>query len=170
MNHSVRALLLVVLLGSAAGGVGCATVRTRAPASIGVSVSNVVPTQATLLETTVAVTLRLTNESSQPLRISGGVFKLHLNGTYAGRAVTSEQLSIPALGTAAPTVTVYLENLVLMRKATELSNARVPVISYRLDCRFEAMDGEHPAQIDASTSGELDVSAFMPNAAAAPRS
>jgi LEA14-like dessication related protein len=151
---SGAAVLVAVLLFSSS----CAT----APHSAGLSVSvtNVLPTQASLLETSAALTLRFVNEGPAPLHLGGGVHRLYLNDSYVGRAVTNERLTVPGLGTATQTITVYLENLTLIRKVSELSNSAAPRIGYRLESKLHPIDERGFGNIATSTSGELDLSGF----------
>lgn len=111
------------------------------------------PLQASLLETTMAFTLRFTNEGTQPLTLVGSSHRLYLNGSYVGRAVSNERVTIPQLGTTTQTVVVYLENLALVRKVAELPNA--PKIDYRLESRLHPEGGF--GGIKASATGELDL-------------
>ena len=49
-----------------------------------VSLVNLQLTEATAFETTAAFTLRLSNESPEPMQITGGVHKIYVNGLYGG--------------------------------------------------------------------------------------
>ncbi len=138
---------------------GCATLGTSNDFSLGVT--QVRPTEASLLETTAILTLRLTNEMPRSLTLVGGVHRLLLNGSYVGRAVSSDRITVPQLGTVTQTVTVHLENLTLMRKLAELSRNDSPVISYQLDSKLHPADGQGLGSFTATTRGELDVGALM---------
>jgi len=148
-----------LLFALALGLSGCATLGPTHDFSL--SVTNVMPTEASLLETTAVLTLRLTNEMPRPITLVGGVHRLLLNGSYVGRAVTSERITVPQLGTMTQSVTVHLENLTLMRKLAELSRGSSPVISYQLDSKLHPADGQGLGSFNATTRGELDVGALM---------
>jgi LEA14-like dessication related protein len=141
-------VLLVVMLG------GCATLSR--PGSVSVTLVDVRPLQASLLESTVAVTLRYTNEAMEPVSLEGSSHRLYLNESYVGRAVSDERVSVPRLGTVTQTVTVHLENLTLMRKAGEL--AKSPRIGYRLESRLHPAEGQGFGSMKAMATGELDIS------------
>lgn len=145
-----RSLILSCLVALLAG---CATL-TPGP-TVGLSVVNLRPLQSTILETSLELTLRLTNEAAQPLVLAGSTHKLYLNDSYVGRAVSNERVTVPAFGTATPTVTVYLENLTLIRKATEFSQA--PKLAYRLESRLHPAEGAAFGDVKASATGELDL-------------
>ncbi len=140
-------VVLVGLLG------GCATL-TPGP-SVAMSVVNLRPLQSTLLETSIEVTLRLTNESARPLVLAGSTHKLYVNDSYVGRAVSNERVTVPAFGTSTPAITVYLENLTLLRRATEFSKATK--LAYRLEGRLHPADGAGFGDLKATATGELDL-------------
>lgn len=154
MNPRLRVLLLVIWVGGASG---CATLGSRG--TLGVSVVNLAPKQASLFETSADLTVRFTNEATEPVPLAGSAHKLYLNGTYVGRAVTDQRLTIPALGTVTQTVVIHLENLTLLRKAAELSGADAPVVTYRLDSRLHPAEGRLGG-LRLSSSGELDLTAL----------
>jgi LEA14-like dessication related protein len=132
---------------------GCATL-TPGP-SVAMSVVNLRPLQSTLLETSLEVTLRLTNESAGPLVLAGTTHKLYINDSYVGRAVSSERVTVPAFGTSTPVIIIYLENLTLVRRATEFSKATKFV--YRLEGRLHPADGAGLGDLKATATGELDL-------------
>lgn len=133
---------------------GCATFSPAPP--VGLSVINILPRQSTLLETSLELTLRLTNEAGQPLALAGSTHKLYVNDSYVGRAVSSERVTVPALGTSTPTITVYLENLALLRKAAEFSQAPGK-LTYRLESRLHPVESSRFGDIKATARGELDL-------------
>jgi LEA14-like dessication related protein len=143
---------------------GCASV-TPAPVHLAVNVMNVAAGESTLLESAATVTLRLTNESSRPLQIAGGAHTLYLNGTYVGRGTSANAVTVPAWGTAIQPATVYIENLILMRKAAEFSRSPTHVLGYRLESRFEVVAA---GRVDAVATGELDLGTLLPSGVAMP--
>jgi LEA14-like dessication related protein len=152
----ISAFRWLALLGFIALLAGCATLLPGP--TVGLSVVNLRPLESTILETSVAVTLRLTNESAQPFVLAGSNHKLFLNGTSVGHAVSSERLTVPAFGTVTPTVTVYLENLTLLRKASEFSQA--PKLAYRLESRLHPTEAAGFGDVKATATGELDLVAL----------
>lgn len=133
---------------------GCATLSP--PPAVAVSVVEVRPLESTLLETRVELTLRLTNESAQALAFAGSTHRLYVNDSQVGRAVSSEALTLPAFGTATPKVTVYLENLTLLRKAAEFSQAPAR-LAYRVESRLHPAGGGWLGDLTLSTSGMIDL-------------
>jgi LEA14-like dessication related protein len=156
MKRIVLAALLMA--GWSVFSTGCATVPRSG--AFGLSLVSIRPLQASLFETSAELTLRYTNESARPIELRGATHRLYLNGSYVGRAVTNQPLTIPPLGTMTHTVTAQLENLALMRKAQELGN--VPTMDYRIDSRLHAAGEFDGAIFAASATGHLDLSGFLP--------
>lgn len=134
---------------------GCATLPREG--GVDVSLVSVVPQQSSLFETSARLTLRFVNENARPLELAGSTHRLYLNGTYVGRAVTNERLTIPQLGTMTQTMDAHLENLVLMRKAQELGNTST--VEYRIESRLLPVSDERA--IGATATGQLDLSGFV---------
>jgi LEA14-like dessication related protein len=149
---------LLLIIGLAAG---CATMTQ--PAGVSVSVTNLVPIQAAMFETGAALTLRLTNETASPLALIGSAHRLYLNDSYVGRAVSNERLTVQPLSTATQTVTVFMENLALMRKMIELANTNRPIIAYRLESQFHPVEVTRMRTLATTSRGELDLTAIMAN-------
>lgn len=63
-----------------------------------VTLVNVTPQSATLVEQTFTVTLRIQNPNDKPLQANGLAFQLSLNGEKLGQGVSNGRISIPAYG------------------------------------------------------------------------
>ena len=150
---------LGVLAAATSLSVGCATISPDA-AGVGMSLVGIRPVQTSLFETSAELTLRFTNESSRPLAISGSTHRLFVNGSYVGRAVTNQPLTIPQLGTMTQTMTAHFENLALMRKMQELGQASA--VEYRIDSQLHADEPRGAVTLAAATTGQLDLSGFLP--------
>jgi LEA14-like dessication related protein len=143
-------------------GAGCASMNRRG--GVAVTLVSVAPQQSSLFETTVLLTLRLTNEGVEALPLMGSAHRIHFNGTYVGRAVSDEKVMLPRLGSTTQTVVAHFENLTLMRKAQELGN--VPRVEYRIDSQLHV--AERGGTIGATATGQLDLSGLLPQSAANP--
>lgn len=143
---------------------GCATLPEDG--GVAVSLVSIRPVQTSLFETSAELTLRFTNEASRPLTLAGSTHRLYVNGTYVGRAITHEPLTVPQLGTMTQTLTAHLENLALMRKVQAMAN--VATVGYRIDSRLHTAETQGGGTLAATSSGELDLSGFLP-AQPAPR-
>ena len=120
---------------------------------------NVRFTQATAFETTATFTLRLSNETPEPLQLDGGAHKIYLNGLYVGEGLSGDTLDLPRLGTATQDVTVHLSNL---RMVTRIK----PIIeSKSFDYQIKSVVyGKSPAgRMKSASEGRLDLNDFAPS-------
>lgn len=147
-------ILRLALPGLIALLAGCATLSPSP--TVGLSVVDVRPLDSTVLETRVELVLRLTNESAQALAFAGSTHRLYVNDSYVGRAVSGEAVNLPAFGTVTPKVTLYLENLTLVRKAAEFSQAPTK-LAYRLESRLHPATGALFGDVKATTTGMIDL-------------
>ena len=123
-----------------------------------VSLVNLQLTDATAFETTAAFTLRLSNESPEPMQITGGVHKIYVNGLYVGEGLTGESLILPRLGTATLEVTVHLSNLRLVTRLRPILESKS--FHYRIK---SVLYGSPPAGTMRSESeGRLDLADLQP--------
>jgi len=123
MRHgAIVCALSLVLTG------GCASLGPMTPPDV--ALVDLEFTDLTVFETTGQITVRVTNENPDPLVIEGAVFKLFLNGVPVGKALDSERVEIPRLGTATHSVTLHVNNVALIsRLATMLEQ---PELDYRM--------------------------------------
>jgi LEA14-like dessication related protein len=113
------------------------------------------PLNAALLETSVELTLRLTNGSPEPLALRGSSHRLYLNETYVGRALNGDAVTLPPWGSTTQNVTFFLENLALMGTVQSLGNAAL--INYRLRSELHAAAPNPVRSFKISATGQLDV-------------
>ncbi len=99
-----------------------------------VTLVNLEFTDLTMFETTGEFTVRLANENPDPLRISGGVFRLYLNGVNVGKALTSESVEVPRLGTATLKAVLHVNNVALISRLASLM--KVEVLDYQIKSRL----------------------------------
>lgn len=162
VGSGMKRVAWAAMLVAVAMAVGCATLPREG--GVAVNLVSVTPQQASFFETSATLTLRFTNESPLPVELAGSTHRIFVNGTYVGRAVTSERLALPRLGTMTQTITAYLENLPLLRKAQELGD--VPSVDYRIESRLLRADGN--GELGAVTTGQLDLGGLMRQAGVAP--
>ena len=134
---------------------GCNTPRVS---SIEVTLTDIRPANATLLESSAILTLRLTNDSIAPLGFSGSSHKLYLNGSYVGRAVSNEAFGLPPLTTVEREVTVHLENLALLRQLLTVRDTQT--VAYRLDNVLHQTVYEEKTEQKSRSEGSIDLRSF----------
>lgn len=121
-----------------------------------VSLVNVRFIQATVLETSGVFTLRLNNETPDPLLLKGGVHKIYLNGLYVGEGLSNEPLEVAGLTSATQSVTVHLSNLALATRVKPLIESRV------FDYRVESVLYSTAGRLRIRSEGRLDLRDFQP--------
>ncbi len=89
----MRHLFILLLL--CAGLTGCPSLPVNKPE---VTLVNVTPQSATLVEQTFMVTLRIQNPNDKPLQANGLAFQLSLNGEKLGQGVSNGSINVPAYG------------------------------------------------------------------------
>ncbi len=153
MKHSTwRAALLSAAAASLLGG--CVSTPSEPP--LEVAVTNLRLVDATVFETTAVVSVRYDNLTAAPLRVTGASHKLTVNGLRLGRALASDGMEIPRLGSATHDVEVHLRNLALARLLHELGQARTA--TYTLDGTIYVA-GSHTAdrRVHIQRAGELNL-------------
>ena len=132
---------------------GCTTRST-----VSVDIVSVRITDMTAFETTATFVLRFSNESPQPVELTGGAHKIYINNLYVGKGLSSEPLTVPRLGTATQNVTVHLNNVAL---ATRLK----PIIeSQSFDYRIQSVlyGKSWMSRMSSTSEGRLDMKDFTP--------
>jgi LEA14-like dessication related protein len=108
---------------------GCSTVPDDHAIEVGVV--NLAFREATLLETTAVFSVRIQNENPEPLEIEGGVHKIYLDGSYIGKGMSNQAMTVDRLSTGIQEATVYLRNLKLAGRIRSVMNARS--VDYRIE-------------------------------------
>jgi len=131
---------------------GCASFTPTDQASL--NLVGIQSANSTIFETTIALTLRVTNETNQPLRLQGSSHELTLNGNMVGRGVSNTVTDVPPLGTATFPVTIRMDNLKLLN---QFGGGRLPPeIAYRLESRLFTQAGQERG-LSVLTEGALDL-------------
>jgi LEA14-like dessication related protein len=133
---------------------GCASVSPSERANL--SLVGVNAADSTIFETSIQVTLRVTNETNQPLQLQGSSHKLTLNDAMVGSGVANGILEVPPLGSVTFPVTIRLDNLKLLRR---FGGGNIPPeIAYRLQSRL--FTPSSAAGLKVVTEGSLDLRPF----------
>ena len=123
-----------------------------------VSLINLRFEDATALETTATFTLRLSNESSQPMPLEGEVHKIYLNGMYLGKGLSDEKVEVPRLGTVTHEVKVHLSNLALATRIKSILDTRT--IEYRIVSVFPGRSMF--SRMSSESTGKLELKDLIP--------
>jgi LEA14-like dessication related protein len=122
---------------------------------ISVTVVDLKPLDASLLETQVLMTLRYTSESLNPVGFSGSSHKLYFNGAYIGRAVSHTPLGLPPLSTTTRDVTLVIENAALVKQVLAMQGRATA--SYRLESVLFLTSGDTDLKVKTDSEGTLDL-------------
>jgi len=76
-----------------------------------------------LVESAIAVDVRIDNENPEPFRLSGGVHKIYVDGQYVGKALDNTVLDVPALGSTRHRVIAHVSNLSLATRFSQIINS-----------------------------------------------
>lgn len=106
-----------------------------------------------LFETSLQVQTRIQNESPDPLRLSGAVHEVTLNGVYIGKAVNNEALTIPPLDSRIQNATFRVSNLNVLARVQEL--LKKDRLDYSLDSKLYLGSGTFGRSIKLSEKGTL---------------
>jgi LEA14-like dessication related protein len=137
-------------------GGGCASFSPTDQASL--SLVDIQSANTTLFETTITVTLRVTNETNRPLRMQGSLHELALNGNPVGRGVSDAVTDVSPLGTATFPLTIRLDNLKLLKHFG--GDALPPEIAYQLESRLFTEAGQTRG-LAVVTEGALDLRPYL---------
>jgi LEA14-like dessication related protein len=145
--------LALLVLGLSVFFGGCNSVDKSG--GISVSVVDLKPLDASLLETQVLMTLRYTSESLNPVGFSGSTHKLYFNGAYIGRAVSHAPLGLPPLSTTTRDVTLMIENSALVKQVLAMQGQAVA--NYRLESVLFLTSGDTDLKVKTDSEGTLDL-------------
>lgn len=151
------ALLLALAL-TGLGLVGCATVRPFE--GVDVSLVNLRFVQSTVWETTAVFTVRLQNESPDPVTLTGGVHKFYLDGSFLGEGLSNQSVTLERLSSATQDITVHLRNLSLARRLKPIIEQQR--FDYRVDSVLYFDSASRYGRGKVSHAGQLDLREFQP--------
>lgn len=134
----------------------CST--TAEKAGLGVNLVNLRLAEATVLETTACFTVRFINETPDPLTVSGGVFKIYLEGSYVGEGVMSDTLRVERFSSVTGEVKSYLRNLTMARRLRGIIERQGA--GYRVRGTIYLQEGSRRVRV--AQEGALELKDFQP--------
>ncbi|MFT5127769.1 MAG: LEA14-like dessication related protein [Rhodothermales bacterium] len=153
-------LLIIFLLFS----VSCATIGT--PPEIEVAVEHISAPQLQMLESRAVVTIRIDNESSEPITILGGVHQIRVNGRRIGKAMDNMPSELPAFSSVTRQLPITLSNLGIIRSTREsIDNKEV---SYQLDSRLSVATATGQRKCSLRREGHVSLEELVPAGSASP--
>ncbi|MDN0074518.1 LEA type 2 family protein [Crenobacter sp. SG2303] len=138
---ALAALLLVT---------GCASLSLQKPQ---VSVIDIEPQQATLLEQSFKLTLRLQNPNDRPLSADGIAFQIRLADSDFGNGVSNGPISVPAYGDTTVDVTLHTTLAAWLRQAGRFLDGQHQSMPYEISGHLNGLNGW--GTVPFKTQGEL---------------
>lgn len=108
-NGPVLILCLVTMT-----ALGCTSTASLEPP--GVTLVDLEFVDATVFESTLDVTLRLSNDNPEPLTLDGAVIKLELDGRSIGKGAMAERTEIPRFGSVVEHLEMHLNHIAVASK------------------------------------------------------
>ena len=130
------------------------------PEGMDVALVGVRLSEATVWETTATFTVRVSNESPEPLALDGSVHKFYLDGVYIGTGMSGERVEIPRLSSTMQTLTVHLRNVAMATRIRPILEARA--VSYRVNSTLYVVNESRSRRCRLSREGRLALNDFAP--------
>lgn len=144
----------------------CSCATSRRTEGLDVSIAGIHFGQSTLWETTVEVTIRIANETVQPLVLEGGVHKIYLNGLYIGSGLSNETIEVPRLSSITQTVTTHLQNLRMITRLRGIIDSQRA--DYRIVSTIYLQENGRSITYRLTRDGVVDLREFQPSPSATP--
>jgi len=142
------AMLAVLTLGLG----GCASLGGLEPPQV--TLANLAVGEATLFETTLQATVRMTNANPEPLVIDGLALKLYLGGLKVGTGTSGEHTEIPRLASATVPVTIHVSNVALLTRLKPVLDAGAA--DYAMKGKLYVVRAWGTSKLRLATSGRID--------------
>ena len=150
MTTHHRTLAVLVIVGCFSG---CATTDPLEPPAV--TLVDLQVRDATLFETIVEAELRVVNPNPVALAITGGSFRLELNGRKIGTGMSPEAFEVAPFGSHVVAVTFYLNNASALLRLREILGSKSVVYGVRGTLYAEGPRGR--VRLAVEKSGQLDL-------------
>ena len=130
----------------------CSTLPSTNP-GLEISLADIRFDSATALETTANVTLRLSNESPDPIKIRGAVHEITMNDVRLGKILAGETFEIPPFSEHLQEVSMRVSHLRLITRLRRLAQARV--FDYQLKSQVHLIEPKTKIRLKKSETLDL---------------
>ena len=138
-----------------------ASCATLAPApELEVTVAHISAPQVQVFESRATVTIRIDNESAEPIAILGGVHHIRINGRRIGKAMDNSRTELPAFSSVTRELPLRLSNLGVIRSTRETIDRKE--VAYRLDSRLSIETGSGHRKCSLQREGEVALDELVP--------
>ncbi len=135
----------------------CSAVGGRRP---DVSIVNALFTDVNFFETGMQFTLRINNNSPDPIFIDGSVHRITINGMDIGTGSNGDVVEIPRFGSVTQVVRVGLSNLNMLTNIRSLVESKR--FDYDIDSKFFLKNQYFPRSVSVVKSAHFDLNEFAP--------
>ena len=111
------------ILGALLGAPGCATTGPFEPPEV--TLTDVELVEATLFESRMDISVRLTNTNPEPLVIDGVALKVELDGKSFGKATSGERFEIPRLASVVHPLELTVSHVAIATKLRGVLEAKI---------------------------------------------
>lgn len=106
-----------------------------------ISLTNILPEQVGLLETTFKSSIRISNPNDEAIKVSGGKHRLYINDTYLGSGLSNEEFVIESYQDKTINITINASNIQMARELQAMLNSQK--FSYTIKSRIKT---KYPAE------------------------
>ncbi len=145
--------LAVMALISLALVSGCASMAPDERPEI--TLSNLEMTEATLFETTMVASVRISNPSPEPIVVDGATFKLVLDGKKVGRGMMKNSVSVDGLDSTLGSVIFHINNAAALYRLRGVMDSQA--VEYGIIGNLYLKRGSQTQKVKVEQSGRLDL-------------
>ena len=149
-SASRHLLLWTLVVGHLAAG--CASVELEPP---DLTLVDLRAAEATLFETSLRVSLRVTNPNPEALTFEGASFKLELDDRKIGRGVTAETITVERFDSQVVDVTFRVSNASLLLRLQQILESKR--VDYGVTGKLYVVQGGRSRKLPVESSGTLDL-------------
>jgi LEA14-like dessication related protein len=120
---------------------------------------------ATLLETTAELRVRLANENPEPMEIQGAAYRLELDGQEVGSGRSPTHLTLPPFESATDRVELHVSNVRLAWRLRNLATVAELACRLRGRVQVEMPYGKRTVTVERATQLELGLPSAPPSTA-----
>lgn len=152
IRHLSAVLQLVPLIAIACTLLSCRSMPSANP-GLEINLADIRFDSATTFETTARVTLRLSNESPDPIGIRGAVHEITMNDVQLGKILAGETFEIPPFSEHLQEVSMKVSHLRLITRLKRLTQSRV--FDYELKSQVHLVEPRTKIRLKKSETLDL---------------
>lgn len=133
---------------------GCASLDLEPP---DLTLVDLRAAEATVFETSLRVSLRITNPNPEAVTFEGASFRLELDGRKVGRGVTAETITVERFDSRVVDVTFRISNASLLLRLQQILESKS--VAYGVSGKLYIVQGGRSRKLSVESSGTLDLEA-----------